>query len=324
MKISNRIAKFVVLMTVLALQFVFVPVQSVYAATAPSLGVADSYAIWGKAGVTNDVAGTTHIWGNVGADLLTSITNLLASQVDGAIIAPTDASVQTAISDAYTFLSTPPQEAPTVISLAGIVTVTPGVYTVSATETLNDTVTLDGAGVYIFRSDSAFTVGSDATVLLTNGATACNVFWQIPSTMIIGSGAEMVGTIITNTEAITFGTGATLQGRAFSSIAAVTLLSNQITRPSCAEVTASTPAPTPAPLVCTGTQHANANNTQCVDFEMPGPGQPSNGGTTSTGQVLGASTLASTGDGNSIIAIMMMVLGLSLSTTALYAFKKTF
>jgi hypothetical protein len=94
--------------------------------------------------------------------------------------------------------------------------------------------------VYIFRSDSAFTVTSDATVLLTNGATACNVFWQIPSSMTIGSGAEMVGTIITDTALISLGTGATLQGRALSSIAAVTLLSNQITEPVCSSTSSST------------------------------------------------------------------------------------
>lgn len=164
---------------------------------------------------------------------MTNITNLVSGQVDGTIIAPTPAEVQTAISDAYTALSTPPQEAATIISLAGIVTIAPGVYTVSAAEVLNDTVTLSGAGVYIFRSTSAFTVAPSARVLLTNGASACDVFWQIYSSMSIGTNAEMVGTIITSQEAITLGVGASLQGRVLSTIAAVTLDSNQITAPIC-------------------------------------------------------------------------------------------
>jgi len=73
----------------------------------------------------------------------------------------------------------------------------------------------------------------NAHVLLTNGAVACNVFWQIPSAMTIGSGAEMVGTIVTNTELVSLGTGATLQGRALSRIAQVTLNASQITEPAC-------------------------------------------------------------------------------------------
>jgi len=54
----------------------------VFAATAPSLGLAESYAVFGKAGVTNNSnVGTTNIWGNVGADA--SVTNLDdASQVE--------------------------------------------------------------------------------------------------------------------------------------------------------------------------------------------------------------------------------------------------
>ncbi|MDO8469082.1 MAG: ice-binding family protein [Candidatus Peribacter sp.] len=191
-----------------------VPAAHAAAGTAPGLGTAASYAIFGAAGVTNNVASPTHIWGNVGADLLASITNLDdATQVDGTIIAPTPAQLLTDITTAYNALAS--QQPGTTISLSGpAVTVTPGVYTVSAAETLNGTVTLDGAGVYIFGSDSAFTVGNGAKVLLTNGATACNVFWQIPSAMTIGTTAEMVGTIITNSEAITLNTSATLQGRA--------------------------------------------------------------------------------------------------------------
>lgn len=75
--------------------------------------------------------------------------------MDGSIITPTPATIENAIATAYGALSQTPA---TGISLAGTVTVTPGVYTVLATETLDGTVTLSGAGVYIFRSASAFHV----------------------------------------------------------------------------------------------------------------------------------------------------------------------
>jgi hypothetical protein len=55
--------------------------------------------------------------------------------------------------------------------------------------------------------------------------------------MTIGAGAKIVGTIVADTALISLGTNATLQGRALSRIAQVTMLGNQITEPTC------TPAP---------------------------------------------------------------------------------
>ncbi len=230
MKISNKIS-----VAILAIVFTFGLIGPItaQAATVPSLGAADSYAVFGKAGVTNSGLGTlTHIWGDVGADLMSNITGLLADQVGGTIIAPTPAAVQTDITAAYGALSAWPADGTKNLSTSQ--TVTSGVYTVDATETLTGTITLSGTGIFIFRSASAYHVANGAKVLLTNGATACNVFWAVQSTMTIGTNVEIVGTIIADTEAITLNTGATLKGRALSSIAAVTLLSNQITEPTCA------------------------------------------------------------------------------------------
>ncbi len=201
------------------------------AATAPDLGIASSYAIFGKSGVTNDsVVGTTHIWGNVGADTLTNVTGLNdATQVDGTIIAPA-AGIQTAASAAYDALDAQPVTAS--LDLAGTHTITPGVYTVGAS-ILNGQLTLDGPGVYIFRSSSSITTTSAGTMNLINGATPCNVFWQIPDSMTIGTGSHIEGTIIAQTSLISLATGATLKGRAFSLVANVALDSNQITEPTC-------------------------------------------------------------------------------------------
>lgn len=87
-------------------------------------------------------------------------------------------------------------------SLAGTPTIEPGVYDVGAVA-LDGTVTLSGDGVYIFRSTSSLPVSVNAKVVLTNGANACNVFWRMVAGMTIGGGAQMVGTIISDT-AITF------------------------------------------------------------------------------------------------------------------------
>src|ERR1035437_6804051 len=209
------------------------------AATTPSLGAAAGYSLYGDAGITNTGAGT-HVWGNVGDNSL-GHSGLLGSQVDGTIGA--GAGVAGAAGTAYGALDA--QGVTGSLDLAGTHTVTPGVYTVGAT-TLNGTLTLDGAGVYIFRSDSSITTSGAGTVNLINGATACNVFWQVPTSMTIGAGSHVEGTIIAQTGLISLATGATLVGRALAHTQ-VTLDSNQITEPTCAAV----PPPSPSAPTCT-------------------------------------------------------------------------
>lgn len=225
------------------LMSLFLFTHSASAATVPTLGAAAGYSVFGKAGVTNTGA-LTHLWGNVGADLLASITGLVASQVDGVI--DTGAGVEAGILSAYAQLDA--QGATGALSLAGVQTVGPGVYTVGAT-TLNGNLTLSGSGVYIFRSSSNISADPGAQVTLINGANACNVFWQVPGSFTIGAGAHVEGTILTDTQLISLGTGASLVGRALSRIAQVTLDTNQITTPAC-----SSPKLTVTKIVVGGTK----------------------------------------------------------------------
>ena len=235
MRILNKI-KFIKLLPIILMGFILLPVSKVFAVTPPDrgLGVADSYAVFGAAGVTNDGA-STHIWGDVGAN--SSVTGLDdATQVDGTIkVAPTTNGVATDASSTYDSLMSPSQGTPATptFDLAGTNTIGPGIYNVEAS-TLNGVLTLDGAGVYIFRSSSSNTIAVSGTMNLINGACASNVFWAISTSMTIGTGAHIEGTIIAQTGSITLGTNATLVGRAISLAQTVTLLSNQITKPVCA------------------------------------------------------------------------------------------
>ena len=234
MKIFSKV-KFLAILPIILMGFLLFPVSKAFAATAPDLGAADSYAVFGKSGVTNDAGGTTHIWGNVGADDIGTITNLIPGQVGGLIIAPaTD--VQTDATAAYLDLMSGTQGTSTPLDLAGTHTITPGIYDIAAS-TLDGALTLDGAGVYIFRSSSSNTTAHSGRMNLINGACASNVFWAISTSMTIGTGAHVEGTIIASTGNITLGTDATLVGRAISLTKSVTLLSNQITQPICATPT---------------------------------------------------------------------------------------
>jgi hypothetical protein len=92
-------------------------------------------------------------------------------------------------------------------------------------------LTLSGNGIFIFQMGSTLTTASNSSVLLTNGAQGCGVFWKVGSSATLGSGTQFKGTIVAMTS-ITMVTGATiLPGRALARNGAVTLDSNLINMP---------------------------------------------------------------------------------------------
>jgi hypothetical protein len=179
------------------------------------------------------------LWGDVGDNGL-GHANLIASQVDGTLYSVSQPTIVSAITSAYGDLAAEPQTGS--IDLGGSPTVGPGVYNVAATA-FNSTLTLNGAGTYIFRSTSSIAQTAGGTMLLTNGATSCNVYWQIPTSMTFGASGSIVGTIIASTGNITFVSGVNLIGRALA-YTQVTMDHNQITQPVCTAVAASTSSTT--------------------------------------------------------------------------------
>ena len=129
-------------------------------------------------------------------------------------------------------------------NLAGL-TLAPGVYN-NATSVLlsGGNVTLDAQGdanaVFVFQIGTSLTVGDAAvprSVILTNGAQAKNVFWQVGTAATINpsGGGTMEGTIIANS-GVVFSTAGpspvlTLNGRALSLISSVTMVNTVINVP---------------------------------------------------------------------------------------------
>jgi len=136
--------------------------------------------------------------------------------------------------------------------LGGGTTLVSGVYTSAADLFVGGDLTLDGGGdpnaVFIFQAKTGTlktAAGStsgipNTRVLLSNGAQACNVFWQVGSSATIQTYTKFVGTILADTS-ITVNTGATLDtGRVLARTGAVTLDTNTIKSATC-----STPPPPP-------------------------------------------------------------------------------
>jgi hypothetical protein len=195
------------------------------------LGTAASFAVLGATpNVTN--TGPSVVTGNVGVFPAASITGF----PPGTIVPGTgslhlaDAKAQQAQTDttaAYLTLAGLAGAA-TGPALGGL-TLTPGVYNAGAAD-LTGTLTLNGPGLYVFQATSLTTASGPgaAIVALTNGATACDVWWQIGSSAAIGTFTAMQGNILALTS-ITIGTSATLQGRALARNGTVTLASNAVT-----------------------------------------------------------------------------------------------
>ena len=206
-----------------------------WAAQAPvGLGTAESFAVLAGAGITN--ANQTTIIGDVGTSPTPSETGFDTVTQTGANHHG-DAVTQQAKVDLVTaYNAAAGASSPTAVAVElGGTTVKPGVYK-GATLEITGTLTLDTEGdpnaVFIFQTGSTLVTAANSAVVVRDGATACNVFWQVPSSATLGTDSHLVGTVLAST-AISAGSGATIAGRLLAQTASVTLDNNRITVPRC-------------------------------------------------------------------------------------------
>jgi len=119
----------------------------------------------------------------------------------------------------------------------GSLTLPPGLYKDDGAPVslgLTGTLTLDAAGdpnaVWIFQSASTLIAEANSSVVLTHGAQARNVFWQVGSSATLRTGVIFKGTIMA-LSAITLETLVTLEGLALARNEAVTLDNASISLP---------------------------------------------------------------------------------------------
>ena len=240
--------KIVTLLLIVLLQFIFIPVPKAYAAQSRvDLGTADSFAVLAGGGITISTAST--VTGDVGTFATTTENGFDTLTLNGTNHAG-DSVTQGAKTDLTTAYNDAAGRGPTIdivgLTVGGGETLAPGVYNSASTILLDGTVTLDGGGdanaVFIFQAGSALTTASSSKVVLTGGAQACNVYWQVYSAATLGTGTTFIGTIMASQEAITDDGGSTITGRLLASVAAVTLNNTTINKPTCAAGTIGGPA----------------------------------------------------------------------------------
>jgi hypothetical protein len=161
------------------------------AAQAPiSLGAAAKFAVLAATTVTG--SGATTVNGNLGVSPGTKVTGSL--KVSGMIHAggPTAAQAQGDLTAAYNDAAGRTAGALAVAGNLGGLTLTPGLYkSTSSLEISAGDLTLDARGdtnaVFIFQMASTLTTTSGRQVVLSGGARAANIFWQVGSSATLGT-----------------------------------------------------------------------------------------------------------------------------------------
>jgi uncharacterized protein (TIGR03437 family) len=227
--------------TVRAILAAVITVASAAAQTTVPLGTANSYAVLAGSTITN--TGATLITGDVGLSPGTAITGFPPGTVIGTVrTAAAAAQPQTDLLTAYNNAAAR-GPVTTIASELGGQTLVAGVYhSTPGTFTITGILTLDGQNnpnaVFILQADSTLITADGAPpnpasqVVLTNGAQACNIFWQVGSSATLGTYSIFEGSILA-LDSITVKTGASVSGRVLAQNKAVTLDTASITSSVC-------------------------------------------------------------------------------------------
>jgi hypothetical protein len=111
-------------------------------------------------------------------------------------------------------------------------TLTPGLYkSTSSLAISSGDLTLNAQGnpnaVFIFQIASTLTTTVGRKVILSSGASAANIFWQVGSSATLGTSSVFKGNILA-LASITVTTSAAVQGRLLARTGAVTLQANVV------------------------------------------------------------------------------------------------
>jgi uncharacterized repeat protein (TIGR02543 family) len=203
------------------------------------LDCAASFAV--LAGSTITSTGFSVINGDVGLSAGTALEGFPPGIINGVqqITTPEAANAKLCLTTAYNDGQGRSLDAISLPGQLGGLTLAPGLYSNSSTSGISGTgangiLTLDAQGnanaVWIFQMGSTLTTDPGTSIVLAGGALASNIFWIVGTSATLGTTSVFYGNILAD-QSITLTTGAVLNGRALTRIAAVTLDASTINRP---------------------------------------------------------------------------------------------
>lgn len=200
---------------------------------APNLGAASDFAVFTSAGAFNVTGASTSVTGDVGTNV--GAFNGFPPGVLVGDIHVADATSEAAATDvtaAYGSLNTVTCGILLTPTLGNGQTLFPNVYCVGQAATVNGDLILDAQNdsdaIFILKIDGALATNVNSNIILTNGASLCNVYWQVNGQVDLGENSAFEGTLLVN-GAINLLDGASLTGQALSQTGAIALQNNMVT-----------------------------------------------------------------------------------------------
>jgi len=193
------------------------------------------FAILAGSGVTS--TGATIINGDLGTSPTGTINGFPPGVVNGLIQAanPIAAQAKLDLTQAFNEGMGMSLNAISLPGNLGGLTLYPGLYSNSTSVLISGgNVTLDAQGdanaTFVLKMGSTLTTGPGSQVILAGNAQAKNIFWIVGTSATLGTTSICYGNILAD-QSISLNTGAVLNGRALTRIAAVTLQANIVTKP---------------------------------------------------------------------------------------------
>ncbi len=169
-------------------------------------------------------------------------------------------------------------------------TLTAGAYRYTSSAQLTGPLTLNAQGdpnaQFVFEIASALTTASASSVVLINGASPCNVYWQVGSSATLGTTTAFQGNLMALTS-ISLNNGAYVIGRLFARNGQISLINNVLDGSRCGTATPLTSGPTAGDGPTTGgggptsgtgpggtTRAPTRNGTATIRRTTPGNGGP--------------------------------------------------
>ena len=213
---------------------VTIPLQTTVQASVPLAGTATLAIL---AGSSISSTGATNITGDMGLSPGTSVGGFPPGILNGTLHVNNNIANQAKLDLTAAYNDAAGRTATDIVTLSGNLgglTLTPGLYkSTSSLSISSGDLTFDAKGnanaVFIIQIASTLTTTSGRKVILSGGAQASNIFWQVGSSVTFGTTSVFKGTVMAM-QSITFNTGATLDGRAMARTGAVVMAGNTIVR----------------------------------------------------------------------------------------------
>lgn len=211
---------------------IVIPVQTTSQAMVQMAG-ASTLAVLAGSSVVN--TGATVITGDLGLSPGTSVGGFPPGILNGTLHINDAIATQAKLDLTAAYNDAAGRTATDIVTLSGNIgglTLTPGLYkSTSSLAISSGDLTFDAKGnanaVFIIQIASTLTTTSGRKVILSGGASASNIFWQVGSSATFGTTSVFKGTVMAM-QAITFNTGATLNGRALARNGGVVLAGNTL------------------------------------------------------------------------------------------------